>query len=63
MGVVHAIKWAVQRAPYFTLESVAQLRDKLTLALPPMVALSIRPKPEDRRARAGELDTSKNSGL
>jgi hypothetical protein len=33
-GVVHAIKWAVQRARYMTLESVGQLSDDPLISLP-----------------------------
>jgi hypothetical protein len=35
---VHAIKWAVQRARYMTLETIAPLRDDLTLMLPAAAA-------------------------
>jgi putative transposase len=34
MGVVHAIKWAVQRCRYRTLESVAPLSDDPLVSLP-----------------------------
>jgi hypothetical protein len=33
-GVVHAIKWAVQRARYMTLETIAPLGDDQTIKLP-----------------------------
>jgi hypothetical protein len=35
---VHAIKWAVQRARHMTLETIAPLRDDLTLMLPAAAA-------------------------
>jgi hypothetical protein len=35
---VHAIKWAVQRARYMTLETMAPMRDDLTLMLPTAAA-------------------------
>lgn len=38
MGVVHAIKWAVQRSRYMTLESVAGLSDNSVITLPNMAA-------------------------
>jgi putative transposase len=34
MGVVHAIKWAVQRARYITLESIAPIGDDPIVSLP-----------------------------
>jgi len=34
MGVVHAIKWAVQRARYVTLESIAPISDDPLVGLP-----------------------------
>jgi len=34
MGVVHAIKWAVQRSRYMTLESIAPLSDDALVSLP-----------------------------
>jgi hypothetical protein len=34
MGVVHAIKWAVQRCRYMTVESVAPLSDDPLVSLP-----------------------------
>ena len=37
-GVVHAIKWAVQRARYMTLETIAPLGDDPTLMLPAVAA-------------------------
>jgi len=36
--VVHAIKWAVQRARYMALESIAPLSDDLTFSLPAVAA-------------------------
>jgi hypothetical protein len=33
-GVVHAIKWAVQRARYVALETIAPLGDDPTVILP-----------------------------
>lgn len=42
MGVVHAIKWAVQRAYYITLESIAPVSDDPTVSLPAMATWSIR---------------------
>jgi len=38
MGVVHAIKWAVQRARYITLESIAPVGDDLIVSLPVVAA-------------------------
>jgi len=38
MGVVHAIKWAVQRARYITLESMAPVSDDPLVRLPDMAA-------------------------
>jgi len=38
MGVVHAIKWAVQRCRYMTLESVSGLSDNPIITLPAMAA-------------------------
>jgi putative transposase len=38
MGVVHAIKWAVQRSRYMTLESFADLGDNPLVTLPAMAA-------------------------
>jgi hypothetical protein len=35
---VHAIKWAVQRARNMTLETIAPMRDDLTLMLPAAAA-------------------------
>jgi hypothetical protein len=35
---VHAIKWAVQRARYMTLETIAPMRDDLTLMLTAVAA-------------------------
>ncbi|MEE3624760.1 hypothetical protein UCD39_12265 [Nitrospirillum sp. BR 11752] len=37
-GVVHAIKWAVQRARYMTLETIAPLSDDTTIMLATMAA-------------------------
>jgi len=34
MGVVHAIKWAVQRARYMSLETIAPLSDDPIVGLP-----------------------------
>jgi putative transposase len=34
MGVVHAIKWAVQRARYITLESIAPIGNDPIVGLP-----------------------------
>jgi hypothetical protein len=34
MGVVHAIKWAVQRARYIALESIAPVGDDPFVGLP-----------------------------
>ena len=34
MGVVHAIKWAVQRARYITLESITPISDDPIVSLP-----------------------------
>ena len=36
MGVVHAIKWAVQRSRYMTVESVATLSNDPLVSLPAM---------------------------
>ena len=33
-GAVHAIKWAVQRARYMTLETIAPLSDNPIVSLP-----------------------------
>jgi putative transposase len=38
MGVVHAIKWAVQRARYITLESIAPVSDDPLVSLSPVAA-------------------------
>jgi hypothetical protein len=38
MGVVHAIKWAVQRARYITLESIAPIGDDPLVGLPAVAA-------------------------
>jgi len=38
MGVVHAIKWAVQLGLYMTLESITQLGDDPTITLASMAA-------------------------
>ena len=38
VGAVHAIKWAVQRARYITLESIAPLGDDQLLKLPAVAA-------------------------
>ena len=38
MGVVHAIKWAVQRARYITLESIAPVSDDPIIGLPAVAA-------------------------
>ena len=38
MGVVHAIKWAVQRARYITLESIAPIGDDPLVELPAVAA-------------------------
>jgi putative transposase len=38
MGVVHAIKWAVQRSRYMSLESVAPLSDDPLVSLPIMAS-------------------------
>ncbi len=38
MGVVHAIKWAVQRSRYMTLETLAPLSDDPIVSLPIMAA-------------------------
>ena len=38
MGVVHAIKWAVQRSRCMTLESVSGLSDNAIITLPAMAA-------------------------
>jgi len=38
MGVVHAIKWAVQRARYITLESIAPVSDDPLVGLPTVAA-------------------------
>jgi hypothetical protein len=35
-GVVYAIKWAVQRSRYMTLETIASLSDNATVSLPAM---------------------------
>jgi hypothetical protein len=35
-GAVHAIKWAVQRARYMTLETIATLSDGAPVSLPAM---------------------------
>jgi hypothetical protein len=37
-GVVHAIKWAVQRARYMTLETIATLGDDPIVNLPEAAA-------------------------
>jgi hypothetical protein len=37
-GVVHAIKWAVQRARYITLESIAPISDDPIVSLPDVAA-------------------------
>jgi hypothetical protein len=36
--VVHALKWAVQRARYMTLETIARLSEDLTLSLSAVAA-------------------------
>jgi hypothetical protein len=36
--VVHAIKWAVQRARYVTLESIAPISDDPIVSLPAVAA-------------------------
>jgi len=36
--VVHAIKWAVQRARYMSLETIAPLSDTLSVTLPAIAA-------------------------
>jgi hypothetical protein len=33
-GAVHAIKWAVQRARYMTLETIGQMSDDPLISLP-----------------------------
>jgi hypothetical protein len=38
LRAVHAIKWAVQRALYITLETMVSLRDDLNLLLPDAAA-------------------------
>ena len=38
VGVVHAIKWAVQRARYMTLETIAPLSDAPVVSLPTVAA-------------------------
>jgi len=38
MGVVHAIKWAVQRARYITLESIAPVSDDQLFGLADIAA-------------------------
>jgi putative transposase len=38
MGVVHAIKWAVQRARYITLESMTPVSDDPIVGLPAVAA-------------------------
>lgn len=42
-GAVHPIKWAVHRARYMTLESIAPLGDDPTVMLPAMAARHTRP--------------------
>lgn len=37
-GVVHAIKWAVQRARYMSLETIVPLSDDPIVSLPPVAA-------------------------
>jgi hypothetical protein len=37
-GVVHAIKWAVQRSHYMTLETIAPLSDDPIVGLPAVAA-------------------------
>lgn len=37
-GVVHAIKWAVQRSRYMTLETIAPLSDDPIVGLPAVAA-------------------------
>jgi hypothetical protein len=37
-GVVHAIKWAVQRARYMTLETIGALSDDPIVKLPAVAA-------------------------
>jgi hypothetical protein len=37
-GAVHAIKWAVQRARYLTLESIAPISDDPLVSLPTLAA-------------------------
>jgi len=37
-GVVHAIKWAVQRARYMTLETITPLSDDPAVSLPRLAA-------------------------
>ena len=37
-GVVHAIKWAVQRARYMTLETIAPFSDDPFVSLPAVAA-------------------------
>ena len=34
MGAIHAIKWAVQRARYMTLETIAPMGDDPVISLP-----------------------------
>jgi putative transposase len=38
MGVVHAIKWAVQRSRYITLESISPVSDDPLVGLPAVAA-------------------------
>jgi hypothetical protein len=38
VGVVHAIKWAVQRARYMSLETIAPLSHDLSVSLPLIAA-------------------------
>jgi hypothetical protein len=37
-GAVHAIKWAVQRARYMTLETIAPMSDNPSISLPAMAS-------------------------
>ena len=54
-------EWAVQRARYMTLETIAPLRDDLTLMLPLQPHEPERPVPPWRSRRPYSSNTSRNT--